>query len=281
MRKALESLENSLKNTKGCTACGEHLAWVYYYQSRYGMRDDFSRFRDYTRKLLKQDGDNPTLLFLLGNVALAERDGGEAIATLKRFLLQEGTKPEWQTQARNLLAQAQREFLKSWYGQADFYSKVHYNIAEALQNRIATITALQKQLAGPGGTTQAKIGATTRALQDLSPQGKEGFQWTPNIEMQLGAQALSSSKDTARPVQDPKLQKYVQDLVLKLVDKTPGPPYSYRIDVLDTDAVNAFAVPGSVMVNRGLIRFAQNEAELVVVLAHELGHNYAHHMARM
>jgi predicted Zn-dependent protease len=55
----------------------------------------------------------------------------------------------------------------------------------------------------------------------------------------------------------------------------------FTIKVIDTDDINAFALPGGYFyVNSGLILAADNEAELAGVMAHEIGHVSACHVAR-
>jgi predicted Zn-dependent protease len=53
---------------------------------------------------------------------------------------------------------------------------------------------------------------------------------------------------------------------------------TFRVGILDTDELNAFATPGGyILVTKGLLKLIQNEEELAGVLAHEIGHiNYKH-----
>src|SRR5207237_2960731 len=60
-------------------------------------------------------------------------------------------------------------------------------------------------------------------------------------------------------------------------DKIP-----FTIKVIDSDEVNAFALPGGYFyVNKGLILAADNEAELAGVMAHEIAHVCARHYMEM
>jgi predicted Zn-dependent protease len=52
------------------------------------------------------------------------------------------------------------------------------------------------------------------------------------------------------------------------------------VDIVESPVINAMAFPGRILVNTGLIKFCESEAELVTVLSHEVGHIYAHHSAR-
>ena len=76
---------------------------------------------------------------------------------------------------------------------------------------------------------------------------------------------------------DPRLQAYITGIGNRLAAQTdrPGP---WTFTVLDSDVVNAFALPGGyVYVTRGLLALAEDEAEVASVLGHEIGHVIAHH----
>ncbi|MBO6542632.1 MAG: M48 family metalloprotease [Alphaproteobacteria bacterium] len=76
---------------------------------------------------------------------------------------------------------------------------------------------------------------------------------------------------------------YVGAIVARLGAATVNPgqsPTVYRSTVLDSPIVNAFALPGGyVYVTRGLVALARDEAELAGVIAHEIGHVNARHVA--
>jgi predicted Zn-dependent protease len=77
-----------------------------------------------------------------------------------------------------------------------------------------------------------------------------------------------------------RLQKLIEKTVARLVAASDRPDQKYRITILNSPAVNAFALPnGQLYVTRGLIALANDEAELASVLAHEMGHVIAHHAA--
>lgn len=81
-------------------------------------------------------------------------------------------------------------------------------------------------------------------------------------------------------VPDSGLQRYVRDLGMALAKKSERPnlPWSFR--VLDDPTINAFAVPGGfIYVTRGILAHMNSEAELVMVLGHEVGHVTARHSA--
>jgi predicted Zn-dependent protease len=77
---------------------------------------------------------------------------------------------------------------------------------------------------------------------------------------------------------DPKVNAYVGSIGQALAPLTHRPNLPYQFAVLDTPVVNAFAVPGGyVYVTRGILALMGSEAELAVVLGHELGHVNARH----
>ncbi len=80
----------------------------------------------------------------------------------------------------------------------------------------------------------------------------------------------------------PALGKYVDGVGQLLARTSERRGIKYHFTVLNSPAVNAFALPGGyIYITRGLLALAGNEAELAAVLAHELGHvNALHHAQR-
>src|SRR5262245_41861554 len=78
--------------------------------------------------------------------------------------------------------------------------------------------------------------------------------------------------------QDPKLEGLVKHAVDKLVAASERPDQHYRISILNSPAINAFALPsGQLYVTRGLIALANDTSELASVLSHEMAHVIAQH----
>ena len=72
---------------------------------------------------------------------------------------------------------------------------------------------------------------------------------------------------------DPALQDYVNRIGQKLVKVCRRRDMEYHFKILDTDDINAFAVPGGyIYVTRGILAVMNSEAELAGVLGHEIGH---------
>jgi len=99
-------------------------------------------------------------------------------------------------------------------------------------------------------------------------------------EIALGKQLAQEVERQAKIIDDPVIAEYVnrvgQNLVRNSDAKVP-----FTIKVLDTEEVNAFALPGGFFfVNSGLILKADSESELAGVMAHEIAHVAARHGTR-
>src|SRR6185369_14665820 len=96
-------------------------------------------------------------------------------------------------------------------------------------------------------------------------------------EIALGRQLAAETDRQSKFVTDPVVTEFVnrvgQNIVLHSDSKIP-----FTIKVIDSDEVNAFALPGGFLyVNRGVLETADNEAELAGVMAHEIAHVAARH----
>jgi predicted Zn-dependent protease len=77
---------------------------------------------------------------------------------------------------------------------------------------------------------------------------------------------------------DPRLQTMIEQTVDRLVAASERPDLHYKVTMLNSPSVNAFALPtGQLYVTRGLIALANDDSELASVLAHEMGHVIARH----
>jgi predicted Zn-dependent protease len=113
-----------------------------------------------------------------------------------------------------------------------------------------------------------KVGSTGRSL---------GNWYSIDTDIKVGKQYAMMVEQSARMIQDPVINEYVnrvgQNLVRNSDAKVP-----FTIKVVDSDDVNAFALPGGFFyVNSGLILAADNEAELAGVMAHEISHVVLRH----
>lgn len=79
---------------------------------------------------------------------------------------------------------------------------------------------------------------------------------------------------------DPELTAYVALVASRMAAASELPNIPWRFTVLNSDELNAFALPGGyVYITRGLLALCENEAELAGVLGHEIGHVTARHSA--
>jgi predicted Zn-dependent protease len=79
---------------------------------------------------------------------------------------------------------------------------------------------------------------------------------------------------------DAKLEARVSTVVNRLVAASDRPDLAYKVTLLNSPAVNAFALPtGQLYVTRGLLALANDDAELASVLSHEMSHVIAKHAA--
>src|SRR5271166_390936 len=117
------------------------------------------------------------------------------------------------------------------------------------------------------------------AIGNRNVSGKVNF-YSLEREIALGKQLSQEVERSSKLIDDPVVTEYVnrvgQNLVRNSDAKVP-----FTIKVIDTDELNAFALPGGFFyVNSGLILAADNEAELAGVMAHEIAHVAACHVAR-
>ena len=99
-------------------------------------------------------------------------------------------------------------------------------------------------------------------------------------EIALGKQLADEVERQAKVIKDPTIAEYIsrvgQNIVRNSDAKVP-----FTIKVLDSEEVNAFALPGGFFfINSGLILKAESEAELAGVMGHEIAHVAARHGTR-
>ncbi len=100
-------------------------------------------------------------------------------------------------------------------------------------------------------------------------------------EIQLGQQMDGEVRKEMGVYEDAALQRYVQDIGMRLARASDRPNLPWHFTVIDSPAVNAFALPGGyIYLTRGIMPFLDNEAQLAGVLGHEIGHVTARHSAQ-
>ena len=99
-------------------------------------------------------------------------------------------------------------------------------------------------------------------------------------QIAMGKQVSQQVESQSHVINDPVVSEYINRLGQNIVRNSDS-QVPFTIKVIDSDDINAFALPGGFFyVNSGLILAADNEAELAGVMAHEIGHVAACHAAR-
>ena len=99
-------------------------------------------------------------------------------------------------------------------------------------------------------------------------------------EIQLGRSMAQDVERRAKIVDDPVISEYVNRIGQNLARNSDA-KVPFTIKVIDSDELNAFALPGGFFyVNTGIVDLAGDEAELAGVMAHEIAHVAARHGTR-
>ena len=107
-----------------------------------------------------------------------------------------------------------------------------------------------------------------------------GNWYSLETEIRMGKEYSQQVEASVKMVQDPVVTEYVNRIGQNLVRNSDA-QVPFTIKVIDSDEVNAFALPGGFFyVNSGLILAADEEAELAGVMAHEIAHVAARHATR-
>jgi beta-barrel assembly-enhancing protease len=107
-----------------------------------------------------------------------------------------------------------------------------------------------------------------------------GNWYSLETEIRMGKQYAMQVEQGVKLVQDPVVNEYVNRIGQNLVRNSDA-QVPFTIKVIDSDEVNAFALPGGFFyVNSGLILAADEEAEMAGVMAHEIAHVAARHGTR-
>lgn len=102
-------------------------------------------------------------------------------------------------------------------------------------------------------------------------------------EQAMRRQLLPKVRRDYRAYQSVDVQSYIQRLGNRLItaNDLKGKPFDYTFTVVESPAVNAFAIPaGSIFVTLPLLSFVETEAELAAVISHEIAHVIAHHASK-
>lgn len=107
------------------------------------------------------------------------------------------------------------------------------------------------------------------------------FNWySLDSQVKMGQQFAQQVENSSHLITDPIINEYINRLGQNLARNSDS-HLPFTIKVLDTEDPNAFSLPGGYMfVQAGIILLADDESELAGVMAHEIGHVAACHIAR-
>lgn len=152
-----------------------------------------------------------------------------------------------------------------------FYRKLIYPLISVLVATTLTINSPSPSLAFP--------------WRQIILQGIQVIQLTTlsdRQEVELGKQINAQLVGTeVRLHRNRATQAYISRIGQRLAQVSSRPEIPYRFQVVDDDNINAFATMGGfVYINTGLIKAADNEAELASVMAHEIAHIAGRHAVK-
>jgi hypothetical protein len=132
-----------------------------------------------------------------------------------------------------------------------------------------------------------KVNVKPGSIDDVSAVGNReiggrglGNWYSTDTEIKMGKAASADIEKSTHFITDPVITEYVNRIGQNIV-KNSDCKVPFTIKVIDSDEINAMALPGGFFyVNSGLILNADEEAELAGVMAHETAHVCAHHTAR-
>ena len=108
---------------------------------------------------------------------------------------------------------------------------------------------------------------TTKKFQEANKE------FSVEDEINLGHGVTAGVLGATKLHADQNLQRYVNRVGKWLAIHSDRADLPWSFGVMDTDTINAFAMPGgAVLVSHGLVKRLQNESELAAVLAHEIAH---------
>ena len=104
--------------------------------------------------------------------------------------------------------------------------------------------------------------------------------FTIDDEKKLGKEFFEKLEHANVLIQNPKINSYIDQLGNLILSHSQKAPFDFRFSIVKDSSINAFATPGGyIYVNRGLINLVENESQLAGVLAHEIAHVNARHIA--
>lgn len=155
---------------------------------------------------------------------------------------------------------------------------------QAVNGDVPAAAVDPEKVVAPGSEMkQVKPGS----IEDVSAVGNRdiggrgmGNWYSTDTEIKMGKMYASEIEKSTKFITDPVITEYVNRIGQNIV-KNSDCKVPFTIKVIDSDEINAMALPGGFFyVNSGLILNADEEAELAGVMAHETAHVCAHHAVR-
>jgi predicted Zn-dependent protease len=136
------------------------------------------------------------------------------------------------------------------------------------------------RLVSPGLLLAIAVLTTACATNPVTGKKQLSFM-SEEQEIRLGQEMDADVRKEMGVYEDAALQKYVEDIGMRLAHESERPNLPWHFTVVDSPAINAFALPGGyIYITRGIMPFLDNEAQLAGVLGHEIGHVTARHAAQ-
>jgi predicted Zn-dependent protease len=112
-----------------------------------------------------------------------------------------------------------------------------------------------------------------------SPTGRRQLKLMPSEQMSaLGSQSFSSLKKTEKVSQNQNYRRKIKCITDRLLIAMGESPSTWKIEIFENKAPNAFALPGNNMgIHTGMIELAANDSQIAAVIGHEIGHVLASH----
>ncbi len=105
-------------------------------------------------------------------------------------------------------------------------------------------------------------------------------EFTIEDEKKLGKEFYDKLEENKLILKNKFLNDYINQIGNRVLAQTTKAPFHFNFYIIDSSAMNAFATPGGyIYINKGIILSAENEAQLAGVVAHEIGHANARHIA--
>lgn len=143
--------------------------------------------------------------------------------------------------------------------------------AKKLRGRALLVAVLLALVAGGLGLFQLKDPMAAYVADHLPP----------NLEVQAGQAVFGPLRQSADVLESPALENQLDELLQPLDTVLEHQPYAYEFHLLNDESINAFALPGGIIVvHSGLILAATSSEEVLGVLAHEIAHVSERHALR-